>query len=317
MFEQTECETIYAYAFSVEDDCGNVAEKTVYVTRGIDKYANCETAFAKLENGDAMCFLQEGFNRWGWTNKINPSAEPYILPLYAGAAKCDVTKGTEVGAVKVLYYNGMVSVEYIMHEGYAMSEAHVFVGCDHYPVIKQGKKETETVAPGQYPFIATLDHSTGITVNFHGVEGTIFVIAHAVTCEEICRCSDRPGPDDGLVFEDGEFVCNYTPAVAVSKSKNKSGTTDMAEFETGKLSVYPNPFSDKVYFEFVSGNDSHAVLEIFNAVGQKVTTLMDQPVEKGVLNRIEYRPLTGVSGIFLYRLTLGESIQNGRLIYKK
>jgi len=44
---------------------------------------------------------------------------------------------------------------------------------------------------------------------------------------------------------------------------------------------------------------------------------MDQQVESGVLNRIEYRPLTEVSGVLMYRLTLDENIQNGRLIYKK
>ncbi len=83
------------------------------------------------------------------------------------------------------------------------------------------------------------------------------------------------------------------------------------------LKVYPNPFSDRVVFEFVSGEDSHAVLEINNILGQKIKVLMDQQVKMGVLNRIEYTPEDVVPGILIYRLILDGSMQNGRIIYKK
>ena len=56
------------------------------------------------------------------------------------------------------------------------------------------------------------------------------------------------------------------------------------------LKVYPNPFSDKLNFEFAASIDAYAVLEIYNLAGQSVVKLLDQQVESGVMNRIEYNP---------------------------
>ena len=301
------------YTFAVTDECENTAKDTVYITREIDKYDHCETAYAKLpdlaegeENPDAKCFLADGFDRWGWTNKISPSEEPYLLPLYAGAAQCDVTKGIEVGMVEITYFEGLLKVEYIMHEGFVMTEAHVYAGCDPYPVITRGKTTVPTVAPGQYTWnVSKLEHSNGITVNFPNVTGDIYVIVHAVTCAEICRCSDRPDVDDGKVFEKVLGIECVDPNSATVIGFNQS-----------ELTVFPNPFTTSVTFEFVPGVNARAKLDIFNSVGQLVTTLIDQPVEKGVLNRIEYKPVM-TPGLLYYRFTLDAEIFNGTLIYNK
>ncbi len=90
-----------------------------------------------------------------------------------------------------------------------------------------------------------------------------------------------------------------------------------AGFEVSTLKVYPNPFQNKVTFEFVSAKDSHAVLEINNILGQKITTLMDKDVKMGAVNQLEYQPINVVPGILIYRLILDGNVQTGRLIYKK
>jgi hypothetical protein len=101
--------------------------------------------------------------------------------------------------------------------------------------------------------------------------------------------------------------------------------TKSAEIATGsdlvvvnsELKVYPNPFSDKVMFEFVAAEDARARLEITNILGQRVAVLMDQHVQKGVLNRVEYEPVDVISQILIYRLILDDGVQSGRIIYKK
>jgi hypothetical protein len=101
--------------------------------------------------------------------------------------------------------------------------------------------------------------------------------------------------------------------------------TKAAEIVTGsgvvllnsELKVYPNPFSDKVVFEFIAAEDVSARLEITNILGQRVVILMDRPVQKGVLNRVEYEPVDVVSQIMIFRLILDDSVQSGRIIYKK
>jgi hypothetical protein len=44
---------------------------------------------------------------------------------------------------------------------------------------------------------------------------------------------------------------------------------------------------------------------------------MDENVREGELNRIEYEPINVNSGILIYRLILDNSVQSGRIVYKK
>ncbi len=316
LFSATECDTTYSYTFLVMDDCENSTEKTVYVTRETQKYGDCETAFGKLigeDAADATCFLdipEIKNNRWGWTNKIT-EAGTYTMALYAGAAKCEVDKGAEVGSVTVTYADGNVTVEYQLSEAYSLSEAHVYVGCTPYPVVKQGKKTTPTVAPGQYTYNAgNLDHLTDLTVSFSGVgEDGFYIIVHGVACEMICACSNSESVSSFVEPE---------PIALTLDCNLKSGeiVSGVSTYERNELKVYPNPFSEKVTFEFISGVNANAVLEIHNILGQKIITLLDQPVESGVLNRVDYKPVHTVSGIYIYKLTIDGKMQIGRIIYK-
>lgn len=83
------------------------------------------------------------------------------------------------------------------------------------------------------------------------------------------------------------------------------------------LTVYPNPFSDRLFFEFTPHNNAAARLEIFDGVGRKLTTLLDRNVEAGVPLRLEYQPPTLVGQILFYRLTLGNRALNGKVLYRK
>jgi hypothetical protein len=313
-YSETECTITWSYAFNVTDACGNPADEViVYVTRETNKYGNCETAFAKLDNNNARCFLDDGFNRWGWSNKITESTETYYLPLYAGAAQCDINKGMEVGTVEIRYFAGQIKVQYIMHNGYVMNEAHIYVGCEMYPEIQQGKKTLQTVAPGQYTFVNNkLENSTGITVNFTDVSGEVYIIVHAVTCEVVCMCSEGQGIDDGAVFNKVLGIsCDEAP---LADDNDNSLTIDRKSLS---LKVYPNPFSSKVYFEFTSPKDARARLEISNSLGQRTVVLMDKVVRKGVTNRVVYSPVNMTTGILTYKLIIDDSVQTGKLIYKK
>jgi hypothetical protein len=96
-----------------------------------------------------------------------------------------------------------------------------------------------------------------------------------------------------------------------------SDATITSGLEAKPLKVYPNPFNEKVTFEFVSNKDTQTVLEITNIVGQKITTLFNGPVKAGELNRIEYNPVNVVPGVLIYQLIMDGSIQNGRVVYQK
>jgi len=138
-----------------------------------------ETAFAFGGNA-ATCFLEDGFNRWGWTNVITGD---FTMPIYAGAGQCDISKGTLVGnlLVDVSADGTTATVTYQMNGSYKLEETHLYVGSTKYVPFTKGNKINYTVAPGQYPTIHDL---TGASSDTYTVtlptSGTIYLIAHSV-----------------------------------------------------------------------------------------------------------------------------------------
>jgi len=289
----------------VTDANGCTTECEVTIYRTPEEFV-CETAFAKVD--DAQCFIPD-FDRWGWTNLISETetSEKIVMPLWSGAGQCDTDKGSHVGDAFVTYYNGTVSVEYVMFEGFVLKEAHVYVGTTKYPMVTRGKKSEPTVAPGQYNYNSgPLDDVDGLTdIVFEGLNGgDVYVIIHGVACEAVCMWDE---PESLAVG----FYQNLAP-----KGKKIAEIIPSA-FVSGNLNVYPNPFSERVTFEFVSAKDARAQLEITNVLGQRIAVLMNENVRKGVMHRVEYTPVDVVSGILIYRLILDDDISTGRLIYKE
>ena len=120
-----------------------------------------ETAYAK--GGSAVCFIPT-FKNWGWTNPITKGE--YVWPLWAGAAQCNTSKGTNVGSVSVQFNsNGYVTVNYNVAAPYILAEKHVYAGYEMFPKDRRGNF---TVAPGLYTNASP----------FNGSQ--VWVIAHAV-----------------------------------------------------------------------------------------------------------------------------------------
>jgi hypothetical protein len=155
-------------------------------TEGPDpETGNCETAFAY--GAAATCFLdidedEDGtsdFNRWGWTNFITESGT-YTFDTYAGAGRCDITKGTLVGDLTVVYDEaaGTATVTFATSGGFTMDETHLYVGND----LLASNNGEFTVAPGQYPIVDGDVNSTSNTYVVEGLSGDIYVVAHSVVC---------------------------------------------------------------------------------------------------------------------------------------
>jgi hypothetical protein len=146
-----------------------------------------QTAFAK--GSDSTCFLDldldgdgtKDFNRWGWTN--GPLTEgDHSFELYAGAGRCDTSKGTDVGRVTVSYRNGTAVVTFITEgtnpvtgQPYTMADAHAYVGTELLPL----NNGAFTVAPGQYPqVLSEAGNKTSVTFTFTGLSGPVHLVAH-------------------------------------------------------------------------------------------------------------------------------------------
>ncbi len=251
----------------------------------------CNTAYGTLGNSNAYCFTNWGFSNWGWTNKIT-AAGTYSLPMYQGESDCIPSPENLVGYATAIYNSTAktVTIKIELLAGFVMSSAHIYVGTDPLPKVK-GKY---TTSPGQYtwnsgefnPRVSVIE----VTLSMRSAP--FYLIVHALACN--------------MPVKQAQTDAISRPVTDISMSMNSS-----------LLMVYPNPFNEKVTFEFVSRKDVRAILEIHNVLGQKVATLMDRTVREGVLNKVEYQPYNQVPGIFVYRLMLGNEIQTGRIIYNR
>src|SRR5690606_16062126 len=101
--------------------------------------------------------------------------------------------------------------------------------------------------------------------------------------------------------------------------QNKAGEIipeDLPLVEFVKIKAFPNPFSELLRFEFVSPRSTHARIEIFDIKGRKVKTVFDADVESDVNYNAEFVPTSETSGVYFYRLTLGQEVFDGKVIYK-
>jgi uncharacterized repeat protein (TIGR01451 family) len=94
-------------------------------------------------------------NAWGWTNEFDGITEfPVELELWAAAGQNNTDNGFLVGTVTVDVVGDCVTVTYEITEDtdYQITEVHLWVGETELPMVKKGKKEVPTSAPGQFPF---------------------------------------------------------------------------------------------------------------------------------------------------------------------
>ncbi len=79
---------------------------------------------------------------------------------------------------------------------------------------------------------------------------------------------------------------------------------------------YPNPFNPSTTIQFSIPEQSFVTLEIFNALGEKITTLVSKELNAGNHNydwKVENMP----SGIYLYKLQAGSFVETKKLVLLK
>ena len=81
---------------------------------------------------------------------------------------------------------------------------------------------------------------------------------------------------------------------------------------------YPNPFNPSTMIPYELSSSSWVRLEVFNLLGQRLALLVDGEQEAGA-HRARWDGTDGsgraaAAGVYLYRLTVGESSQTGRMV---
>jgi hypothetical protein len=114
-----------------------------------------------------------------------------------------------------------------------------------------------------------------------------------------------------MPFNVGNFM--YYPGVIFNSTP--SGTKEMSSPKNG-FKVYPNRFTNRVYFDLQLQTDSKVRLDICDLIGVSLAVVFDNIVIGNAHNLFEYAPGSNVrSGILFYRLIVdGELMFQGKLI---
>jgi photosystem II stability/assembly factor-like uncharacterized protein len=76
---------------------------------------------------------------------------------------------------------------------------------------------------------------------------------------------------------------------------------------------YPNPFNPSSSISFTIPNHEHVRIQVFNLLGQLITTLVNQDKEPGTYS-VTWDASTRSSGLYFYRMTAGEFVQTRKAI---
>jgi hypothetical protein len=138
----------------------------------------CETAWAKPNNDGTTCF--PGTGNWGWYVKIPAGtiARGGVFEtsgdVWAGAAKCDLSKGTDVGEMSISLTANNVAVEFTLADDCDVTDLHVWASND-YPA---GPGFNKWYKSGDITF------KTPLKLN-----KDIYLAVHSQTC--CLKCADK------------------------------------------------------------------------------------------------------------------------------
>ncbi|MBD3235006.1 MAG: T9SS type A sorting domain-containing protein [candidate division Zixibacteria bacterium] len=87
-------------------------------------------------------------------------------------------------------------------------------------------------------------------------------------------------------------------------------------YEVTLSANYPNPFNATTNIEYRLPESGHVSLEIFNLLGQRITTLIDSEFEAG-RHTVKWDASNYSSGIYFYKLTAGDNVYTKRMTLLK
>ena len=71
---------------------------------------------------------------------------------------------------------------------------------------------------------------------------------------------------------------------------------------------YTNPFNPLTTIEFKLRKQAHVVLSVYNGLGQKLMTLLDEPMSAGI-HQLPFDGKNLPSGIYFYQLKVDDQSQ--------
>jgi hypothetical protein len=120
---------------------------------------------------------------------------------------------------------------------------------------------------------------------------------------------------------DDAFSFMLDDITIVSPGGTDNNYTTVPELTTSLCSNYPNPFNPETTISYSVGKTGNVTLEVYNILGQKVRTLVNETINKGahsvVWNGKDDAGKAVASGVYFYSMQNGTYIQTNKMILMK
>jgi len=122
-----------------------------------------------------------------------------------------------------------------------------------------------------------------------------------------------------LVYHDTLYVAGFEGVYCRPLSQLTAVKENRSEIplEFSLSQNYPNPFNPSTMIQFTVPSNGHAVLKIFNVLGQEVATLFNGEATTGVNHQVEFNASNLASGIYFSRLEFDGKSQMKKMLLLK
>jgi hypothetical protein len=172
-----------------------------------------------------------------------------------------------------------------------------------------------TVSAGEYWFVV---------LDSYGCSSTAFIRVGPAAVLKVANpaANDATGNTDanGTITPSTEETSGITQEKVAGNSGIKEmekqfGNNDNSFGTFIKASVYPNPCITVSSIDFrYAKSDAHATIEMYTMTGLKVATVFNENIKQDVTYRARIDAASFPSGTYIYRITCGNEMKNGRII---
>jgi hypothetical protein len=119
---------------------------------------------------------------------------------------------------------------------------------------------------------------------------------------------------EGLAWTDIEGKPrDSSPDIGAFEYTESHGNLDPKNYTYFLSQNYPNPFNPSTAIEYYTPQPSQVKLVVYNMIGQKIQTLIDDEIESG-LYEVEFNAANLPSGIYFYTLLAADYIETKKMV---
>ncbi len=137
-----------------------------------------------------------------------------------------------------------------------------------------------------------------------------------VYCKGICPTTDNGFATAGGLLPQGDPALQMLQVVRFGYVNDVSTQPAVAPLQFSLAQNYPNPFNPVTQINFTLARNAHAELIVFNSLGQRVTTLLDDMLSAGP-HSITWDSRGHAAGEYVYQLKAGDFVETRKMILVK